>query len=170
MKVEVAVLGSPSLISLMVSVDVKQHLKKLRAQEVCESRDGRPGLPVPKSLRNLCGSKATLNLNDEEESISSSREVDIVAPLVAWLSHWPRHAKLWPASQVFTSPLAPPEVLARKYKFRCRRAPIRMNTWSGGVGARTWHTLAEWSMFYLSLWLSDWLVFVSVLLLSLIHI
>ena len=28
MKVEVAVLGSPSLIVLMVSVDVKQHLKK----------------------------------------------------------------------------------------------------------------------------------------------
>ena len=28
MKVEVAVLGSPSLILLMVSVDVKQHLKK----------------------------------------------------------------------------------------------------------------------------------------------
>ena len=28
MKVEVAVLGSPSLTSLMVSVDVKQHLKK----------------------------------------------------------------------------------------------------------------------------------------------
>ena len=28
MKIEVAVLGSPSLIVLMVSVDVKQHLKK----------------------------------------------------------------------------------------------------------------------------------------------
>ena len=28
MKVEVAVLGSPSLIVLTVSVDVKQHLKK----------------------------------------------------------------------------------------------------------------------------------------------
>ena len=28
MKVEVAVLGSPSVIVLMVSVDVKQHLKK----------------------------------------------------------------------------------------------------------------------------------------------
>ena len=28
MKVEVDVLGSPSLIVLMVSVDVKQHLKK----------------------------------------------------------------------------------------------------------------------------------------------
>ena len=40
MKVEVAVLGSPSLISLMVSADVKQHLRKkkriLRAQELCE--------------------------------------------------------------------------------------------------------------------------------------
>ena len=90
MKVEVAVLGSPSLIILMVSVDVKQHLKKnhlnlefkscvkvevavldspsltvrmvsvdskatlnLNPQQssgaVCESRVGRPGLPVPNS-------------------------------------------------------------------------------------------------------------------------
>ena len=30
-KVEVAVLGSPSLIILMVCVDVKQHLKKFRS-------------------------------------------------------------------------------------------------------------------------------------------
>ena len=97
MKVEVAVLGFPSLIVLMDSVDVKQHLKKLRTQELCESRDGRPGLTVPNSLHDLCGRKATLNLNDEEESISSGREVDIIAPLVAWLSHWPRHAELWPA-------------------------------------------------------------------------
>ena len=51
-KVEMAILGSPSPIILMVSVDVKQHLKKkkthtsgngelelcyLRAQELCES-------------------------------------------------------------------------------------------------------------------------------------
>ena len=63
MKAEVAVLGSPSLIVLMVSGDVKQHLKKLRAQELCESRDGRPGLPVPKSPYGLCGRKATLNSN-----------------------------------------------------------------------------------------------------------
>ena len=39
MKVEVDVPGSPSLIVLMVSVDVKHHLKKkardLRAQELC---------------------------------------------------------------------------------------------------------------------------------------
>ena len=31
MNVEVAVLGSPSLIVLIVSVDVKQHSKKLRS-------------------------------------------------------------------------------------------------------------------------------------------
>ena len=31
MKVDVGVPGSPSLISLMVSVDVKQHLKKKKA-------------------------------------------------------------------------------------------------------------------------------------------
>ena len=44
MNVEAVVLGSPSPISLMVSADVKQHLRKkrriLRAQELCKSRDG----------------------------------------------------------------------------------------------------------------------------------
>ena len=40
MKVEVAVLGSPSLMVLTVSVDVKQL--ELRAQELCESGGGRP--------------------------------------------------------------------------------------------------------------------------------
>ena len=34
----------PSLISLMVSVDVKHHVYLL-----CESRGGRPGLPVPRA-------------------------------------------------------------------------------------------------------------------------
>ena len=43
---------SPSLISLMVSVDVKHHvyLRRIIVQELCESRGGRPGLPVLKSL------------------------------------------------------------------------------------------------------------------------
>ena len=48
MKVEVAVLGSPSLIVLTVSVDVKQHLNlnsDTRAQEVCKSRDGQSNSP-----------------------------------------------------------------------------------------------------------------------------
>ena len=34
-----------------------------RAQELCESRGGRPGLPVPNSLCGLCGRKRTLNMN-----------------------------------------------------------------------------------------------------------
>ena len=51
-KVEVAVLGSPSLISLMVSVDVKHHVCL-----VCESRGGRPGLPVPNMCNGVCGRK-----------------------------------------------------------------------------------------------------------------
>ena len=33
----------------------------LRAQELCESRGGCPGLPVPNSPYGLCGRKATLN-------------------------------------------------------------------------------------------------------------
>ena len=45
-KVEVDVLGSPSLIVLMVSVDVKRHVQNVRAQELCESSGGRPGLAV----------------------------------------------------------------------------------------------------------------------------
>ena len=45
MKVEVAVLGSPPLTVLMVSEDVKQHLKN-GGQELCESGGGRPGLPL----------------------------------------------------------------------------------------------------------------------------
>ena len=39
---------------------VKIHHK---AQELCESRGGRPGLPAPNSPYGLCGRKATLNLN-----------------------------------------------------------------------------------------------------------
>ena len=44
----------PSLISLVVSVDVKHHVYLLRrcgrAQELCESGGGRPGLPSLISL------------------------------------------------------------------------------------------------------------------------
>ena len=35
----------------------------IRAHELCESRGGRPGLPVPDSPYGLCEHKATLNLN-----------------------------------------------------------------------------------------------------------
>ena len=49
MKVEVAVLGSPSLIVHTVSAGRKTTLEN-RAQELCESRGGRPGLPLLMSL------------------------------------------------------------------------------------------------------------------------
>ena len=41
------------------------HCRKgvVRALELCESRGGHPGLPVPKCPDGLCGHKATLNLN-----------------------------------------------------------------------------------------------------------
>ena len=47
-------LPSPSLISNLASVDVKQNGQRswtyIRAQELCESGDGHPGLPVLMSL------------------------------------------------------------------------------------------------------------------------
>ena len=49
MKVEVAAQGSPSLIVLIVSVDLKQHCYSqsfFKAPELCRSRGGRPGLLV----------------------------------------------------------------------------------------------------------------------------
>ena len=53
MKVEVAVLGSPSLIILMVcgrKATLNSNKSVVRAQELCESRGGRPGSPSLISL------------------------------------------------------------------------------------------------------------------------
>ena len=45
-----------------------------RAHELCESRGGRPGLPVPNSHYALCGCKATLNLqHDRAQELGESR-------------------------------------------------------------------------------------------------
>ena len=68
MKVEVSVLGSTSLTVLVVSVDVKQHGKRrytIRAQELCGSRGGHPGLPAPNSPCGFCGREAMLSLNSK---------------------------------------------------------------------------------------------------------
>ena len=43
-------------------------MSELRAQETCESRGSRPGLPVSNSACGLCGRKATLNLNSDTDS------------------------------------------------------------------------------------------------------
>ena len=44
----------------------------IRAQELCESQGGCPGLPVPNSPYGLCGRKAKLNLNFESLMPSQS--------------------------------------------------------------------------------------------------
>ena len=69
-KVEVSVLGSPSLIVLMTSVDVRQHWTRthIRAQQLCETRGGRPGIPVPNSPYGFCGRKANFNLNSQQST------------------------------------------------------------------------------------------------------
>ena len=38
-------------------------MTRVGAQELCEIRDGRPGLPVPNSPYGLCARKATLKKN-----------------------------------------------------------------------------------------------------------
>ena len=61
MKVEV------TLKLLMVSGrKAAVNVSNVRAQELCESRGGRPGLPVPNSPYGLCGRKATLNSSREQ--------------------------------------------------------------------------------------------------------
>ena len=52
---EVAVLGSPSLIVRTVSVDTKQIEEEEEAVELCESGGGCPELPVPNKPDGFCG-------------------------------------------------------------------------------------------------------------------
>ena len=85
MKEEVAVLGSPygfcgrkATLNLNVS----------RAQELCGSRGGRPGLPVPNSLYGLCGRKVTLNLNNAELRFCVEVEVAVLGSQSLIGSQW----------------------------------------------------------------------------------
>ena len=58
MKVEVAVLGSPpSLMVRMVLCGRNSNIELLVSElkKPCESRGGRPGLPVPNGPYGLCG-------------------------------------------------------------------------------------------------------------------
>ena len=77
-KIEVVVLVPkiPDGFSGRKSTRKKKKKKKAilhnRAQELCESRGGRPGLPVPNSLYGLCGRKATLNWNSQFRRVAKS--------------------------------------------------------------------------------------------------
>ena len=49
-----------------------------RAQVLCESRGGRPGLPVPNSPYGLCGRKATLKNRAQEAVLGSPSPIILV--------------------------------------------------------------------------------------------
>ena len=48
------------------------------AQELCEGRGGRPGIPVPNSPYGLCGRKATLICSFSELRSCVKVEVDVL--------------------------------------------------------------------------------------------
>ena len=48
-----------------------EGFRVIRAQELCESQGGCPGLPVPNSPYGLCGRKAAFEEEEEEEDSSS---------------------------------------------------------------------------------------------------
>ena len=51
---------------------------KDRAQELCESQSGRPGLPVPNSPYGLCGRKETLHCSISEHRSCVKVEVAVL--------------------------------------------------------------------------------------------
>ena len=53
---------------------------RVRVQELCESRGGRLGLPVPNKPYGFCGRKATLNLNEIASELRNyvKNEVDVL--------------------------------------------------------------------------------------------
>ena len=61
--IKMAEQNGDDLLALFLAV--QRGWGQFRAQELCESRGGRPGFPVPDSPYGLCGRKATLNLNSE---------------------------------------------------------------------------------------------------------
>ena len=48
-----------------------------RAQELCESRGGRPGLPLANKSDGFCGRKATLKRNTSQSLIRSCVKVEV---------------------------------------------------------------------------------------------
>ena len=53
---------------------VKTLLQDVRAQELCETPGGRPGLPVPNSPYGLCGRKAIFEEEEEEANVFGASE------------------------------------------------------------------------------------------------
>ena len=76
-KVEVDVLGSPSLIVLVVSVDVKHHLRKrMKPGALSEFRSCvkvKVAVLVPNSPDGLCGLKATFEEEEDDDDDDEAR-------------------------------------------------------------------------------------------------
>ena len=49
----------------------------LQSSELCGSRGGRPGLPIPNSSYGICGRKATLNSNLYPSELRSCEKVEV---------------------------------------------------------------------------------------------
>ena len=64
----------------LVSADVQC----VRAQELCESGGGRPGLPVPTGPNGFCGRKVMLKRNHVQGPTPTTEAVTSVADLVLW--------------------------------------------------------------------------------------
>ena len=93
MKVEVAVSGSPSLISLMVFVDVKQHrtaLTHTRQSSLTVKVDsgGHLWLPVPNKPDGFCGRTATLKRPAGTEAEGPSRRLFLFQKPLLIGGHW----------------------------------------------------------------------------------
>ena len=86
MTVEVAVLGSPSLIVLNYGLCGRKATLNLNCSNselkscVSDSRSGRPGLPVPNSQYGLCERKATVNLNCSVSELRTCVKVKVAVP------------------------------------------------------------------------------------------
>ena len=82
MKTEVDVLDSKTVSNSPVrSLWTYNNITELAhpsARELCESRGGSPGLPVPNSPYGLCGRKATLNESATELRSCVKVEVDVL--------------------------------------------------------------------------------------------
>ena len=61
--------------SVSAPLEGENWIQHLRAQELCESRGGRPGLPVPNTPYGLCGRKATLNERKNNNYIVRAQEL-----------------------------------------------------------------------------------------------
>ena len=62
---------------LVISLRTASPRAEFRAQEPCENRDGHPGLPVPDTPYDLCGRKATVNLNTRQTELRSCVKVEV---------------------------------------------------------------------------------------------